>query len=48
MRLMPKETRLFYNGKSFGYGLTDAVIDNNTFDLSTHVRTGLNLNRPNK
>lgn len=42
-----KGNSIVYNGKSFGYGLTDAVIDNNTFDLSTHVRTGLNLNRPN-
>ena len=42
-----KGNSIVFNGKSFGYGLTDAVIDNNTFDLSTHVRTGLNLNRPN-
>ena len=42
-----KGNSIVFNGKSFGYGLTDAVIDNNTFDLSTHVRTRLDLNRPN-
>ena len=42
-----KGNSIAFKGKSFGYGLTDAVIDNNTLDLSTHVRTRLDLNRPN-